>query len=114
MIKSSLLQKWLSIALTTCILAAATQAQTTKPAKGELVILKAVYGDLPDGGKADVTEKVKAMVKNNALTVDASNANFGDPAGGVNKSLEVDYKIDDVWYVKTADENETLTIPAKP
>jgi Domain of unknown function (DUF3395) len=84
--------------------------QTTAPAAGQLVITRAVYGDLPDGPKTDVTEKVKAMVKDNRLTVEASNENFGDPASGVNKSLEVDYTIDNVSYIKTADEDQTLAI----
>jgi hypothetical protein len=84
--------------------------QTTAPSSGQLMITRAIYGDLPDGAKTDVTEKVKAMVKDNHLTVEASNENFGDPASGVAKSLEVDYTIGKVSYIKTADEDQTLSI----
>jgi uncharacterized protein YbaA (DUF1428 family) len=90
-----------------------SHAQTTKPA-GTLVIVKAIYGDLPDGGKTDVTEKVKTMVKDNALTVDASNDNFDDPASGVTKKLKVDYTIDGVAHSRTVDEAETMIISTKP
>ena len=62
---------------------------------GELKIRKAVYGELPDGAvDKDVTEKVAAMVKDGALSVEASNDNFGDPAKGVGKKLRVDYTFD--------------------
>ncbi|MCY2952754.1 MAG: hypothetical protein NTU53_12395, partial [Planctomycetota bacterium] len=40
-----------------------TIAAVEKPVVSKLVIKKAVYGDLPDGAKTDVTEKVAAMVK---------------------------------------------------
>jgi hypothetical protein len=84
-----------------------------KPAVAKLVIKKAVYGDLPDGSKTDVTEKVAAMVKDGALSVEATNDNFGDPAEGVVKKLKVDYTLDGKEKSKTVDENETLTISAK-
>jgi hypothetical protein len=48
-----------------------------------LVIRKAVYGDLPDGPTADVTDKVRAMVKNGKLSVEAIPGNFDDPAKGI-------------------------------
>jgi hypothetical protein len=79
----------------------------------KLVIVKAVYGDLPDGAKTDVTEKVKGMVKDGALSVVASNDNFGDPAEGVVKKLKVDYTFEGKAKSKTVDEDETLTISDK-
>jgi hypothetical protein len=102
-----------AVVLSMFMLAHATLAQTTKPAP-TLVITKAVWGDLPDGAKTDVTEKVKAMVKDNSLTVDASNDNFDDPANGVVKKLEVDYTIDGVAHSRTVAEDETLVISTKP
>ncbi len=78
--------------------------------KAKLVIKKAVYGDLPDGGKIDVTEKVAKMVKDDALSVEATNDNFTDPADGIVKKLKVDYTFDGKDKSKTVDENETLTI----
>lgn len=82
-------------------------------ANAKLKIKKAVYGDLPDGNKVDVTAKVKAMVKNDKLEVAATNDNFGDPAEGTGKKLKVDYTFNGVDKSKTVDENETLTINDK-
>ncbi len=82
--------------------------------KPKLVIVKAVYGDLPDGDKSDVTAKVAAMVKDDTLTVDATNDNFDDPAEGIAKKLKVDYTIDGKAGSKTVNESETLFVSAKP
>ncbi len=81
--------------------------------KSKLEIRKAAYGDLPDGSKTDVTEKVADMVLDDALSVEATNANFGDPADGVVKKLKVDYTFDGKEKSKTVDENETLKISDK-
>jgi hypothetical protein len=78
-----------------------------------LVIRKAVYGDLPKGQSADVTEDVAALVQKNSLSVKATNEAFGDPANGKVKKLRVDYTFDGKEKSKTVSENETLTIPAK-
>ena len=76
----------------------------------KLVIVKAEYGDLPDGDKSDVTTKVREMVKADALSVEASNDNFGDPVEGVPKKLKIDYTFNGAKKVKEVDENDTLTI----
>jgi hypothetical protein len=81
---------------------------------GKLVVTQATYGDLPDGAKTDVTEKVVAMVKDDKLKVDATNDNFGDPAEGTVKKLTVAYTIDGVAHSKTVNENETLSVSGKP
>ena len=78
--------------------------------KAKLVITKAIYGDLPDGPKIDVTEKVAKLVKDDALSVDANNDNFTDPAPGMRKKLKVDYTFDGKDKSKTANEGDTLTI----
>jgi hypothetical protein len=88
----------------------AEPAPATQKASGKLVIVKAVYGDLPDGAKTDVTDKVKDMVKDGVLSVDATNDNFGDPAEGIVKKLKVDYTFDGKEKSKTVEENETLTV----
>ncbi len=46
------------------------------------LIRKAVYGNLADSMIVDVTEKVRAMVKEGRLNVEASDDNFGDPYNG--------------------------------
>ncbi len=83
-----------------------------QPAAGKVVIRKAVYGVLPDGGKRDVTKKVAQMVKAGALAVEASNSNFGDPARGVAKKLRVEYTVDGATEIKTVNEGGTITITA--
>ena len=79
-------------------------------ASSTMLITKAVYGDLPDGGKSDVTMKVLGMVKHGVLSVVASNDSFGDPAEGATKQLKVDYLFRGVSNSKTVSEGETLTI----
>jgi hypothetical protein len=76
------------------------------------VIVKATYGDLPAGASADVTAKVAELVKAGALSVEASNGNFGDPASGTPKTLRVDYTVNGVTVSKTARETETVTLTA--
>jgi hypothetical protein len=82
------------------------------PVPPKLVIVKAVYGDLPDGNATNVTEKVATLVKDGALTVEATNDNFGDPAEGIEKKLRVEYTLNGVAATKTVDENATLKIDA--
>lgn len=80
---------------------------------GKLMILKAEYGDLPDGPRTDVTTKVQEMVKDDALSIDATNDNFGDPIEGTVKKLKVDYLFERVRKAKEVAENENLTISNK-
>lgn len=87
-------------------------ARLSEPAGGSVVIVKAEYGNLPDGPAADVTDKVAVLVKQGALAVEASNGNFGDPAHGVVKKLRVDYTVNGVAASKTVGEGETLTFTA--
>jgi hypothetical protein len=63
-------------------------------------------------GQVDVTEKVAAAVKDNALTIEATNDNFTDPKEGEGKKLKVDYKIGDVAGCKVVDENAALNLAA--
>ena len=82
------------------------------PAGGNVIIVKAEYGDLPDGSIADVTKKVAALVKAGALAVDASNDNFGDPAKLHSKKLRVEYSVNGVTISNVVPERETLTFTA--
>jgi len=79
-----------------------------------LVIVKAEYGDLPSGAKADVTQKVSEAVKDGGVSIEANNEQFGDPAEGVQKTLCVTYTLDGVTASKTAVEGETLVIKSIP
>ena len=89
---------------------AATCTRLALPVPGSVVIRKAVYGAAPKGGSADVTKKVAAMVKAGAVSVDASNANFGDPARGIVKALTIEYTVNGVLETKTVGENQTVTL----
>jgi hypothetical protein len=95
-----------------CCAAGAAEPAAKEPPK--LVIVKAVYGDHMTGKTADVTEKLQALVKPEGLTVEVSNANFGDPAEGVRKQLKVEYTVDGQKLERTVGEYETLTISLKP
>lgn len=77
---------------------------------GDVVIQKAVYGDLPDGPQADVTKNVAEFVKAGSLSVDASNDNFGDPAPGKVKKLRVEYTVNGAPRTRTVKETETLKL----
>ena len=104
-----------ALALTICLLTglAATPGRAADAATpNKLVIVKVEYGDLPSGGKIDVTKKVTEMVKDGALTVEATNDNFTDPAEGIGKKLRVEYTLNGTAQSKTVNENETLTILA--
>lgn len=70
-----------------------------------MTILDAAYG------LADVTTKVRQLVKNRSLKVTANNATFGDSWFNVPKSLVVVYQYgEEIPVVATAKENEVLEI----
>jgi len=75
-----------------------------------VVVVKALYGDLPGGRSADVTKKVAAMVKRGILAIEASNGNFGDPARGIHKKLTVTYRVNGKTVTKTVSEGGVLLI----
>jgi alpha-L-rhamnosidase len=59
----------------------------------------------------DVTTQLRASVKNNALSVVASNDIAGDPAYLTVKRLQVDYTLGGVAGTRTVGEGETLRLP---
>ena len=87
-------------------------ARQSEPASGNIVIVRADYGRLPEGPTADVTKKVTAAVKDGAKSLDASNGLFGDPARGHPKKLRVEYSVNGVAITKTVAEGETLAFTA--
>lgn len=62
--------------------------------------------------KTDVTTQVTAAIRENALTIDASNTAFGDTAPGVPKKLTVEYRVGDEKQVAETQEGGSITIPA--
>jgi len=90
---------------TTCI-------REAKPVPGNVVVRKAVYGGIEGGGSADVTKKVAKMVKAGSLSIEASNANFGDPAQGIVKQLRVEFTANGVTQIKTVREGQAVELLA--
>ncbi len=84
----------------------------SKPVAGKVVIKKAMYGALPNGPAADVTQKVADLVKGGAMAVEASNGNFGDPAQNSPKSLRIEYSVEGTSDTKVAKEGESITLTA--
>ncbi|MEE9476779.1 MAG: HEAT repeat domain-containing protein [Roseateles sp.] len=81
--------------------------------KGDVVIVKAVYGDKASGKIRDVTKKVAGMVKAGIRKIEATNTNFGDPAAGKPKALHVTYRSGGRVVTKTVREDETLSIAVR-
>lgn len=90
-------------------LGALVQRQKRMPVS-DIVIQKALYGDLPDGKSADVKAKVEQMLASGAREVQASNENFGDPAPNKVKKLLIEYTGNGEKFSKMAQEGETLTL----
>lgn len=80
------------------------------PAAPSLTIVKARYGALPAGPSSDVTEVVKAAVKNGGLSIRADNSVFGDPVYGKPKQLQIVYRWNGEERTKMVAEESTLTI----
>jgi HEAT repeat protein len=91
---------------------AAICAREVRKTPARVTIVKAVYGDLPDGRSANVTAIVAEKIKGGATSIDAGNALFGDPAGGSVKSLAVTYTANGVQGTRTVREGETIVFPA--
>jgi hypothetical protein len=81
------------------------------PAKLEIV--KAEYGvvNLTRSKMVDVTDKLNSLIKDNSLSVTASNGLAGDPAGGTVKAMLVEYSYDDKVYTLRLGEHQTLHLP---
>jgi hypothetical protein len=78
-----------------------------------LEIIKAEYGvfSLAQCGMADVTDKLRGLIRDNRLAVTANNQIAGDPAVGVTKTLLVEYTYDGKEYTARAVETKRLQLP---
>jgi hypothetical protein len=101
----------LRVILVMLAVAVAAAACKHKP-DNRLIIVKAVWGDMLDEHTMDVTAKVAAMVKDNALKVTADPATLGDPASFKVKKLVVQWSKDGVSAKRRAAEGETIVIRA--
>ena len=99
------------VALTSLMVQALTpSASGADAAAGKLVIVTAEYGDLDSDKTLDVTAKVAAMVKDNSLFVEATDAALGTAPGDGPKKLKVGYNIDGLYRSKTVDKGQALDI----
>lgn len=91
-----------------------------QPAKKVLKINKAIYGDLPDQLvtvpdmiTVDITDRLRAQIKNGTLQTRVTNEFAGgDPVLNVPKQLKVIYRLDGVEKTALIRENEMLRLPA--
>ena len=88
----------------------ATCMREAIPTAGKVTIRKAVYRGIEGAQSADVTKKVAEMVKAGALSVEASNSNFGDAAPGIVKELQVEFAANGVTQINTVREGEAMTL----
>jgi hypothetical protein len=91
-------------------------AVSVKPAyTGNLKIVKAEYGYFADEGVkncSDVTFIVRKAVTEGNLKIAATNDHLGgDPAPGVIKQLQVDYRVNGVKKQELVNENQSISLP---
>ena len=77
-----------------------------KPPKVE--IISARYQATDGTGGIDVTEQAKALIARGEMSIEATNANFGDPTVNHAKHLQVVYTIDGKRFERKVDENGSL------
>jgi hypothetical protein len=101
----------LGLGLLVFAVAAAAACKHRQP-DNRLVIVKAVWGDMQGEHTIDVTAKVAAMVKDNALEVTANPVTLGDPAAFKVKKLVIQWSKDGVLAKRHAAEGENIIIRA--
>lgn len=105
-------QKWIAPSLLFAVaLSLTTLARGQSPANEKVKILEAVYGDLPDGNKENVTEKISLLLKNGKLNIEVTNELLGDPAEQVSKKLRIKYELGGKTMEATVNEGETMLLP---
>ena len=84
-----------------------------QPAKGtRLVVTKAVYGDLTNERKIDVTVVLSEAILSDKISMIVTNESLhGDPSPGGGKTLEVHYTVGGKACMVSVGEAETLTLP---
>lgn len=87
-------------------------AMQTGGGAGELEITHAAFESATNpAASIDVTDKVKALVTNETLSVDATNARFGEPAPMQKKQLVVDYTLNGKPLSVTVAEGGEVNLP---
>ena len=70
-----------------------------------------IAAEIPSGPIVDVTDKLRALVKNGALSIQVNNEIAGDPAFNSVKTLRVEYTLNGVAKTANVAENATLDLP---
>jgi HEAT repeat protein len=88
-------------------------ARLGQVADSDITVVSAAYGDLPNGQQADVSAKVTALASAGKAIIEASNANFGDPAPDIPKQLRVSFLSNGATLTKTVAEGSSLTLSSE-
>lgn len=89
-----------------------TTAAGEKIDRPELIIDKAEYKAVEGGGGRDVTERLRAQIKDGFIAMEASNSNLGgDPTPMRVKQLVVDYRVDGKTFSKVIPEHAYFELP---
>ncbi len=83
---------------------------TATPRFPQIEIARAVYEAVDGAGGADVTEKVRALVRTGETQIPASNSIFGDPTYMHVKRLVVEYTLDGEPRSASAEENSAVEL----
>ncbi len=94
------------------IFALASNGYTKTPKKEGLHIIKARYGAC--GKWIDVTSQLREKIKDNHLSIMASNNIAGEPIYGTNKSLYAEYILNNKTGTSQVREGSILEIPPNP
>ncbi len=87
-------------------------ARQPKSSAPKLEIRRAIYEAIDGAGSADVTERVKAMVRDGTLSLNANNQMMGgDPTPNHLKRLRVEYLLNGTPHTVIVNENEDLELP---
>lgn len=102
---------WSMLCLVAVVLAsnlASSSAKAEEAKTALFVVISAEYG----AGEytVNVTEKVRGQVKGDVLSIDATNANFGEPAPNMAKELKVVVKYSGKKFTFLAKEGDALII----
>lgn len=94
-----------------CVLALSTPSYTQTAAQGRMLhINNAVYGS--QGHGKNVTDRLRALVRNNRIDVVVDNDSMGgDPNEHNKKTLKVDYSVGGQRRSKVVNEHDRLVLP---
>jgi len=112
--KNAMTKLRMTFILTSALLLAAGRS-FGQAAEAKFEVQRATYEAVDGAGKGDVTQIVKALIKDGRLSLIANNKVLGgDPVPQHSKQLRVEYTLDGKPQVAVAKENQPLEIPPVP